>query len=164
MKTEAKKGLASLGLDEAIRLRWALRDIKAKRLKFSPVDPSDLRTLIDMGYVVMQGDTPTITYSGDEEMERLVSLCVDLQQTPGRLRAFHIPVLNPNGPVSGRRLLKTDAQLCFDQFHLLTHLLPIEARMRWLSKVAPGFCEPFLQRLYISIESVRHGLTSKIQL
>ena len=66
---ETKKGLASLGLDEAIRLRWALRDIKAKRLKFSPVDPSDLRTLIDMGYVVMQGDTPTITYSGDEEME-----------------------------------------------------------------------------------------------
>jgi hypothetical protein len=27
-----KKGLASLGLDNAIRLRWALRDIKGKRL------------------------------------------------------------------------------------------------------------------------------------
>jgi hypothetical protein len=54
--TEAKKGLASLGLDEAIRLRWALRDIKAKRSKFSRVDPSDLRTLIEMGYVVMQSD------------------------------------------------------------------------------------------------------------
>ena len=67
--TEAKKGMASIGRDEAIQLRWALRDIKAKRLKFSPVDPSDLRTLIDMGYVVMQSNTPMITYSGDEEME-----------------------------------------------------------------------------------------------
>ena len=66
---EPKTGLASLGLDEAIRLRWALRDIKAKRLKLSPVDPSDLSTLINMGYVEMQGDTPMITYSGDEEME-----------------------------------------------------------------------------------------------
>jgi hypothetical protein len=45
---EPNKGLASLGLDNAIRLRWALRDIKAKRLKFSPVNPNDLRTLIDM--------------------------------------------------------------------------------------------------------------------
>ena len=67
--TEAKKGLASLGLDAAIRLRWALRDIKAKRLKLSPVDPSDLSILINMGYVEMQGDTPMITYSGNEEME-----------------------------------------------------------------------------------------------
>jgi hypothetical protein len=67
--SEPNKGLASLGLDAAIRLRWALRDIKANRLNFSPVDPSDLHTLINMGYVEMQGDTPMITYSGDEEME-----------------------------------------------------------------------------------------------
>ena len=67
--TEPKKGLASLGLDEAIRLRWALRDIKAKRLKLSPVDPSDLRTLINMGYVEMQDDMPVVTYSGAAEME-----------------------------------------------------------------------------------------------
>ena len=33
--TEPKEGLKSLGLDNAIRLRWVLRDIKAKRLKFS---------------------------------------------------------------------------------------------------------------------------------
>jgi hypothetical protein len=31
-----KKGLASLGLDNAIRLRWALRDINGKRLKLTP--------------------------------------------------------------------------------------------------------------------------------
>jgi hypothetical protein len=46
---DPKKDLASLGLDNAIRLRWALRDIKANRLKLSPVDPNDLRTLIRHG-------------------------------------------------------------------------------------------------------------------
>jgi hypothetical protein len=66
---EPKKGLASLGLDNAIRLRWALRDIKAKRLKFSPVNPNDLRTLIDMGYVEMKDDDPVVTSAGLQEME-----------------------------------------------------------------------------------------------
>jgi hypothetical protein len=33
--SEPKTGLASLGLDNAIRLRWVLRDIIGKRLKFS---------------------------------------------------------------------------------------------------------------------------------
>ena len=67
--SEPKKGLASLGLDNAIRLRWALRDIKGKRLKFSPVDPNDLRTLIDMGYVEMKNDQPVVTSAGLEEIE-----------------------------------------------------------------------------------------------
>jgi hypothetical protein len=66
---EPKKGLASLGLDNAIRLRWALRDIKGKRLKLTPVDPNDLRTLIDMGYVEIQNDVPVLTSAGLEEME-----------------------------------------------------------------------------------------------
>jgi hypothetical protein len=35
--------------DRAIHLRWALRDIKGKRMKLSPVSPDDLRTLIEMG-------------------------------------------------------------------------------------------------------------------
>ncbi len=66
---EPKNGLASLGLDNAIRLRWALRDIKGKRLKLSPVDPNDLRTLIDMGYVEMKNDQPVVTDAGLQEME-----------------------------------------------------------------------------------------------
>jgi hypothetical protein len=64
-----KEGLASLGLDNAIRLRWALRDIKGKRLKLSPVNPNDLRTLIDMGYVEMNDDDPVVTSAGLQEME-----------------------------------------------------------------------------------------------
>jgi hypothetical protein len=67
--SELKKGLASLGLDNAIRLRWALRDVKGKRLKLTPVDPNDLRTLIDMGYVEIQNDVPVLTSAGLEEME-----------------------------------------------------------------------------------------------
>src|ERR1700756_48643 len=66
---DPKKGLSSLGLDNAIRLRWALRDIKANRLKFSPVAPNDLRILIDMGYVEMKNDTPVVTPAGLDQME-----------------------------------------------------------------------------------------------
>jgi hypothetical protein len=64
-----KEDLASLGLDNAIRLRWALRDIKGKRLKLSPVDPNDLRTLIDMGYVEMNNEDPVVTTAGLQELE-----------------------------------------------------------------------------------------------
>jgi hypothetical protein len=66
---EPKKGLASLGLDNAIRLRWALRDIKGKRLKLTLVDPNDLRTLIDMGFVEIQNDVPAMTTAGLDEIE-----------------------------------------------------------------------------------------------
>jgi hypothetical protein len=33
---EVKPGLKSLGFDNAVRLRWVLRDINGKRLKWSP--------------------------------------------------------------------------------------------------------------------------------
>jgi hypothetical protein len=64
---EPERGLATLGLDKAIRLRWALRDIRGKRLKLTPIDPNDLRTLIDMGYVEMKDDQPVVTNAGLEE-------------------------------------------------------------------------------------------------
>ena len=67
--SEPKTGLASLGLDNAIRLRWALRDIRGKRQKLSPVGANDLRTLIDMGYVEMRDDEPVVTNAGVDEME-----------------------------------------------------------------------------------------------
>ena len=67
--SEPKKGLARLGLDNAIRLRWALRDIKGKRLKLTPVDPNDIRTLIDMGYVEMISDEPVVTDAGLQQIE-----------------------------------------------------------------------------------------------
>ena len=51
--------------DRAIVLRWVLRDIKADRLKLSPVDQRDMLDLIDMGLVEMRGDIPLLTNAGD---------------------------------------------------------------------------------------------------
>ncbi|MEA2867475.1 MAG: hypothetical protein QOE39_2190, partial [Bradyrhizobium sp.] len=54
----------------AIHLRWVLRDIKAKRTKLSPVNPDDLRTLIEMGLVAMQDDdVPMLTDEGHRTLD-----------------------------------------------------------------------------------------------
>ena len=66
--SEPKTGLANLGLDNAIRLRWVLRDIIGKRLKFSPIAPNDLQTLIDLGYIEMKDEVPTVTTAGLDEI------------------------------------------------------------------------------------------------
>jgi hypothetical protein len=67
--TNQEDRLAGLGLDRAIHLRWALRDIRGKRLKLSPVSPDDLRALIEMGLVQMQGEIPVLTYAGDSALD-----------------------------------------------------------------------------------------------
>jgi hypothetical protein len=46
MTDEPDSPLAGLSVETAIHLRWALRDIKSKRTKLSPVSPDDLRTLL----------------------------------------------------------------------------------------------------------------------
>jgi hypothetical protein len=56
--------IAGLDLDTAIRLRWALRDIKANRTKLSPLRASDLQTLIAMELVEMHDDVPALTTAG----------------------------------------------------------------------------------------------------
>ena len=61
--------LGSLDLDTAIRLRWALRDIKANRTKLTPVSPSDLKTLIGMGLVEMRDDAPLLTNEGHQTLD-----------------------------------------------------------------------------------------------
>jgi hypothetical protein len=61
---QAKSVLAGLNRDTAIRLRWVMRDIKAKRTKLSPVNPNDLAALIDLGFVEMREDTPVLTTVG----------------------------------------------------------------------------------------------------
>jgi hypothetical protein len=68
MVEQAESALAGLDLDTAIRLRWALRDIKAKRTKFSPVSPDDLRTLVQMGLVEIRDDIPALTDEGDRAL------------------------------------------------------------------------------------------------
>ena len=67
---QAKSLLSGLDLDTAIRLRWALRDIKAKRTKLTPVSPSDLKTLIEMGLVEMRDDAQLLTSEGHQALDQ----------------------------------------------------------------------------------------------
>ncbi len=64
MSEQPSSPLAGLDIDTAIRLRWALRDIKAKRTKLSPVSPDDLKRLIELGLVEMHDEAPTLTNRG----------------------------------------------------------------------------------------------------
>ena len=66
---QAKSVLNGLSLETAIRLRWTLRDIKAKRTKLLPVNPNDLAALIDLGFVEMSEDAPTLTDAGDRALD-----------------------------------------------------------------------------------------------
>jgi hypothetical protein len=58
----AKSVLASLDLDTAIRLRWALRDIGARRTLIWT--QKDLATLIALGLVEMREELPSLTALG----------------------------------------------------------------------------------------------------
>jgi hypothetical protein len=69
MTDQPEPPLAGLSLDRAIHLRWVLRDIKAKRTKLSPVNPDDLRTLIEMGLIEMQNDEPALTNEGHRALD-----------------------------------------------------------------------------------------------
>ena len=64
MTDQPSSPLAGLSLEKAIHLRWALRDIKAKRTKFSPVGQDDLMAMIELGLIEMQNDEPALTNEG----------------------------------------------------------------------------------------------------
>jgi len=61
--------LANFDLEKAIALRWALRDIVAKRLKLAPLKQDDLQTLIELGFVEMRDEVPVVTQSGLAALE-----------------------------------------------------------------------------------------------
>jgi hypothetical protein len=58
-----------LDVDTAIRLRWALRDIKGKRTKLMPVSPDDVRTLVELGLIEMRDDAPVLTDEGERALD-----------------------------------------------------------------------------------------------
>jgi hypothetical protein len=62
------KDLKSLGLDKAIRLRWALRDINSNRTDWLPVSPKDLHILASMRLIETIDGKPVITVAGMDEM------------------------------------------------------------------------------------------------
>ena len=69
MAEQTSSPWAGLDLDTAIRLRWALRDIKGKRTKLTPVSPSDLKTLLEMGLIEMRDDAPLLTNEGHQALD-----------------------------------------------------------------------------------------------
>ena len=56
--------LAEFSLERAIGLRWALRDIQARRLKLSPVNDEDLQVLSELGLVEVRDEGPVLTQAG----------------------------------------------------------------------------------------------------
>ena len=64
MAEQQSSPFAGLNLETAIRLRWALRDIKAKRTKLSPVSPDDLKRLTELGLIEMHDEEPMLTNEG----------------------------------------------------------------------------------------------------
>jgi hypothetical protein len=61
---QSKSLLAGLDMYTEIRLRWAMRDIRGKRTKMSPVSENDLTALIDLGFVEMHEGVPALTEFG----------------------------------------------------------------------------------------------------
>jgi hypothetical protein len=61
---DAQNPFSDLDLQQAIDLRWTLRDIKAKRWVLSPINPAHLEKLTAMGLVEMRDDNPVLTNSG----------------------------------------------------------------------------------------------------
>jgi hypothetical protein len=67
--TDQQTPFAQFSLERAIALRWMLRDIKAKRLKLSPVGAGDLATLTELGLFEMRDDAPVLTQAGHNALD-----------------------------------------------------------------------------------------------
>jgi hypothetical protein len=67
--TDQQPPFAHLGLERAIALRWTLRDIKAKRLKLSPVSPADVAALTELGLIELREDGPVLTQAGHDALD-----------------------------------------------------------------------------------------------
>jgi hypothetical protein len=67
--TDHETPFAQFSLERAIALRWMLRDIKARRLKLSPVSAADLSTLTELGLIEMRDGVPVLTQAGDRTLD-----------------------------------------------------------------------------------------------
>jgi hypothetical protein len=62
--TNQSEPFDGLDLQETIDLRWTLRDIRAKRWKLSPLNPSHLEKLKSMNLIETDDDEPALTKAG----------------------------------------------------------------------------------------------------
>jgi hypothetical protein len=62
--TDQSDPFDGLDLQETIDLRWTLRDIRARRWKLSPLNPSHLEKLKTMNLIEMLDDEPVLTTAG----------------------------------------------------------------------------------------------------
>ena len=62
--TDESDPFNGLDLQEAIDLRWTLRDIRARRWKLSPLNPSHLEKLKSMNLIETHDDEPALTKAG----------------------------------------------------------------------------------------------------
>jgi hypothetical protein len=69
MADQPRSVLDGLSLDAAIRLRWALRDIKARRTKLTPISQNDLMALIELGLIEMRDEQPMLTDEGHRALD-----------------------------------------------------------------------------------------------
>jgi hypothetical protein len=67
--TDNRTPFANFSLERAIALRWTLRDIKAERLKLSPVSEGDLTALTELGLIEMREDVPVLTQAGHDALD-----------------------------------------------------------------------------------------------
>jgi len=67
--TDNQTPFANFSLERAIALRWTLRDIKAERLKLSPVSEGDLTILTELGLIEMREDVPVLTQAGHDALD-----------------------------------------------------------------------------------------------
>jgi hypothetical protein len=67
--TDNPTPFADFRLERAIALQWVLRDIKAKRLKLSPVSDLDRQTLTDLRLIEMRDDVPVLTQAGHAALD-----------------------------------------------------------------------------------------------
>jgi hypothetical protein len=66
----ADRPLAHLDLERAIALRWALRDIVAKRrVELTPLRDDDLQTLAELGLVEFREGVLMVTEAGFEALD-----------------------------------------------------------------------------------------------
>jgi hypothetical protein len=62
--TDITNPFSDLDLEQAIGLRWTLRDIAARRWILCPINPTHIETLIAMDLVEMRDGVPVLKQAG----------------------------------------------------------------------------------------------------